>query len=410
MSSELEFVRGNQKNYIRTVCEEYVFNEYEYQMCINNRIRNLLPFQQRSENGENYLYYEVTGMQSLDIYLQTRKLKREFMEVLAKGIIKLYEELYEYALDMTRVNFKTKYILIGRNGEDVRFLYSFSKENIGNAGIEELLESCIECLDYKDELLMKLLYQVYENFLDQGEDFWLDKEMEELLKGFHIVDEINCTQIQNPFEEKEEEIPLVKEKDESNIIKKEKKRLIGGLISIFIINIVAFFIWKPITILKVFFLVSMGSVLLALIIHSYKQIEKNEKEKKKQQEDNNYIKEYEEINYKIGLKEDCTQIINIKDVEQSLYSVYGKEPKNICFLKEKRIIGKDASRVQICIPNDGVSRLHAMIVHDESGYKVEDLNSTNGTWVNGKRLTPREPYALHDGDKVSFAEAEYIFR
>ena len=93
-----------------------------------------------------------------------------------------------------------------------------------------------------------------------------------------------------------------------------------------------------------------------------------------------------------------------------MYNVNGNEPKNIYFSSEKRIIGKDESRVQIVIVNEGVSRLHAMIVRDDSGYKVEDLNSTNGTWVNGKQLAPRVPCVLHEGDKVRFAEAEYIFR
>jgi hypothetical protein len=48
----------------------------------------------------------------------------------------------------------------------------------------------------------------------------------------------------------------------------------------------------------------------------------------------------------------------------------------------------------------GVSRQHAIIRKEEDGYDILDLNSTNGTWVNGKRLKPNEPHRLFSGDIV----------
>ena len=42
--------------------------------------------------------------------------------------------------------------------------------------------------------------------------------------------------------------------------------------------------------------------------------------------------------------------------------------------------------------NMGLSRRHALIRRIESGFEVIDLSSTNGTWLNNKRLTPNEPY------------------
>ncbi len=46
----------------------------------------------------------------------------------------------------------------------------------------------------------------------------------------------------------------------------------------------------------------------------------------------------------------------------------------------------------------GVSRQHALITKDETGYKVKDLSSTNGTWLNEVRLPSQEPYTLQSGD------------
>ena len=52
----------------------------------------------------------------------------------------------------------------------------------------------------------------------------------------------------------------------------------------------------------------------------------------------------------------------------------------------------------------GVSREHARIRHQEGGYTLEDLDSRNGTQVNGYRLTPHQPYALRPGDYVTLGE------
>lgn len=48
-----------------------------------------------------------------------------------------------------------------------------------------------------------------------------------------------------------------------------------------------------------------------------------------------------------------------------------------------------------------VSRRHARIVRRNGMYFVEDLGSTNGTYVNrGRRLLPGNPQSLNDGDEV----------
>lgn len=54
-----------------------------------------------------------------------------------------------------------------------------------------------------------------------------------------------------------------------------------------------------------------------------------------------------------------------------------------------------------CDPEAKVSRRHARIVHEKGLYMVEDLGSTNGTFVNrGRRLIPGNPHVLQDGDEI----------
>lgn len=48
----------------------------------------------------------------------------------------------------------------------------------------------------------------------------------------------------------------------------------------------------------------------------------------------------------------------------------------------------------------GVSRLHAAINREGDQLFLVDLASTNGTYLNGERLDPREPHLLRDGDRI----------
>jgi len=53
-----------------------------------------------------------------------------------------------------------------------------------------------------------------------------------------------------------------------------------------------------------------------------------------------------------------------------------------------------------------VSRHHARILHDASGFLVEDLNSLNGTYVNRKRI---ERHQLLDGDELQIGKFKLAF-
>jgi len=59
---------------------------------------------------------------------------------------------------------------------------------------------------------------------------------------------------------------------------------------------------------------------------------------------------------------------------------------------------------------EGVSRRHARIYMRDGTCFVEDLDSTNGSFLNGDRITPYLPYAFHDGDVLSFGSLQLRFR
>ena len=55
---------------------------------------------------------------------------------------------------------------------------------------------------------------------------------------------------------------------------------------------------------------------------------------------------------------------------------------------------------------NGVSRRHALVRRTADGYEILDLGSTNGTWMNKKRLVPEKPYSLRSGAQISLGRLQ----
>jgi pSer/pThr/pTyr-binding forkhead associated (FHA) protein len=65
------------------------------------------------------------------------------------------------------------------------------------------------------------------------------------------------------------------------------------------------------------------------------------------------------------------------------------------------------SQVDYCLNVPGISRVHAQIEKSDSQVMLMDVGSTNGTYVNGRRLPANQKEEIHHGDVVSFAGEEY---
>lgn len=73
------------------------------------------------------------------------------------------------------------------------------------------------------------------------------------------------------------------------------------------------------------------------------------------------------------------------------------------------VIGKMAGKVDLCIREAAVSRFHAKIEEYCYGMlKITDMNSTNGTYVDGERLTPDVPFPVSPGQRIRFGDVEYL--
>lgn len=60
--------------------------------------------------------------------------------------------------------------------------------------------------------------------------------------------------------------------------------------------------------------------------------------------------------------------------------------------------------------DNGVSRLHVKITRSSSGLFVQDLQSRNGSQINGNQLESRRDYPLHDGDTMTLGQLNITVR
>ena len=75
------------------------------------------------------------------------------------------------------------------------------------------------------------------------------------------------------------------------------------------------------------------------------------------------------------------------------------------------VVGKMEEYVDHVLHDASVSRMHARFSLERDGKMyVRDLNSTNGTWLNGERLQPNESRSLQTGDHIRLGKMEFVFR
>src|SRR3712207_6660979 len=89
-----------------------------------------------------------------------------------------------------------------------------------------------------------------------------------------------------------------------------------------------------------------------------------------------------------------------------LVFVAGPLKDTVCALGVEEVaVGRDSSN-RLGVPDSLLSRRHCVVRSEGGVYRVEDLESLNGTFVNGR---PVRQHQLQHGDRIDVGESRIIF-
>lgn len=118
-------------------------------------------------------------------------------------------------------------------------------------------------------------------------------------------------------------------------------------------------------------------------------------------------------NYEFGIKQVVDISANVTEhnvSEQKMILEHSSSSGNLIFriTKAEFVLGKAENAVDGVIPiSSMISRIHCKIYKEANTYMVEDMQSTNGTYINGYALNAGERYYLNNGDRLTLADIDF---
>ncbi len=408
---EVTYRKNLNRSYMCVETQDQVLEEYELQMMQHCRIPELLRvWEAASDRSVRYLY-DISGKQQIADYLSGPKLGSELLQKFLFSIQKVCASLPEYLLRESGICLDLSFIYINLENGSIQFTYlPFYEKNFPEA-FRDCMEQLLRKIDHQDHLAVELGYQIYQLCVQDRAD--IRKILESVLKEPYSINEEEEIIWERNQKEKENRVDRAEKEEiqEKHNLKPEpeKGKNHGG--------------WKN----KLFTVVGKYMPLLSKISNYLFNGTKEERHcpwKKK----NFGIKDKMWLHKKTATRE-IENPIQVKSMEESVSVVHPTEIltvqenmplgkleyqginkcEDIFVEGESFLLGKNQEQVDGVILADGVSRLHARIIRQEGRYFIEDLNSTNGTFLNDVELEYHQPQELNRNDRVRFGVEEYMF-
>jgi len=111
-----------------------------------------------------------------------------------------------------------------------------------------------------------------------------------------------------------------------------------------------------------------------------------------------------------GMREFDTRVLICEEASLPYLLAVGEGThERICINKPSFIVGRVRSQADYISGNNAVGKLHAEISVKDNTYYIRDLNSRNGTYINGERIVSNVEHIIQNNDRISFANSEYKF-
>lgn len=357
---EVYFKRNLLQSYM--VIKHDFYSGYDMEMLKRNRLPGFLPFEVIESDGGWQFWYEITGLQMLDEYMKQKPVDYALLKKIVLQIDTGMRLAGEYLLMEEDISLSPERIGIRPETGQLYFCYLKGEDKSQAVQFRNLIEQILPNVDHKDTRAVEAVYAIYEialaehfNFLDVKKVF-LEKDEQ------HETPEIP----EDPGQmTAEDAVYEMREKAEEQFYPSPEKK------------------YK-----KLFGLFGRQKKEMAPEIQV--SFEPDEEE----------------------IKESVHPTVLLSDVSGMIgklnYNGRNGEADYLIQTEEFKV-GTKEGEVDACLKSAAVSRVHARITKKEDEYYIEDLNSKNGTWVDGELLNYKERRKLEKNTRIRFADEEYIF-
>ncbi len=367
---DISYKRTQRESYM-IVQGEYAVEDYEERMLKENEIHSLLAFYTMQMDGKLQFWHDISGKQSFRDYLDQEQVSVEVVELLLRHLIIALEELQKYLIREGHILLLPETIYIGKQEQMQIYLCYCPGKKEEKPVLDELFTCIIDKVDHKKEKLMQLCYELYEMSLQEETTLYQlhSRVKEEVIE----ITEENLAVL--PDNDIKYEMSVLSEEERAEDIYYRDK-------------------W---------------TVLRDKVIQKGQKIKEFiegwGKEKEAPEEWEDFLIE------PLPQKKEPTELLydGKKKCEGKLiYQGLGRE-KDYEIQGADFRIGHSEQDNDVCLKSNAVSRHHAKITREDGVFYIEDLNSTNGTYINGEPLSYTERRRLEAMDRIHFADVYYLF-
>lgn len=453
-----EYKRDMNHNYLILYGEDEINTDsYQVRMLVGNVIPSLLKCRIQGMDGRFLVYFDITSKQALSVLYEEKKMGVEDLRLIFGGFVKAMEDAAEYLMNPGQFIISPEYIYTDIEKQEIYFCMMPGYEKDIKEQFQFLTEYILPKIDHQDQDAVILGYGVYKRAMEDS--FHLEHIKEELYKtqGQQGTTTTKAEQMKteseqrqesedfNPEEEgfwENEEInqEFVRDGEKSKRLSLPQKTGVIVLAAILLCGIAATTLMGYLPYLETGTILGIIIVLVACVMlfvyvskikkkpGALRQGREEERDKPKgitgkvptdqTDQSQNTIKSVVKSTNKPVAKSSQLHADYGETVVLSAGAVSGpaslvsKEPGELATIyinEDLTVIGKLETACDAVISLPTVSRIHAKIKKKEDAYYLTDMNSRNGTAVNGRLLLPDEEYRLEPEDEVDFAQARYIF-
>lgn len=411
---------------------------YQKTIFLENTIPGLLSCKLQKLNGEDLFYYDITGCQSLKNLYEKEKLTRKDLEELLQSWLNLWEILSEYLLDTDFLLLAPSYLY--RETQSGNYLFVWFPYRIGDKGgnFQTLTEYFLPRIDHKDKGAVSLGYGIYKEAAAENVHPAVIKrllwEADPAENPGSVRPHEDCSDFSDIADPQKEQQEKERQKLLDEFYSEEEESPVsygiwGGAAGVFLLCILVFLFWHfrlfslfqlIIFLIILLFFTGLGGLLYIFLIREKKKSSPASHEKKPLFSDpeNDFFISPSSVPFPtkpeksekkdLSTPEALTVLLKEPDFSVPRLIGLGKNTgKDFPLDKEQTLIGKWAASADICLDAPTVSRIHARILREGDKYYAVDLNSKNGTLINGIPLDPEEKFLLKNNDILSFAEEEF---